>query len=386
MPGHPYGAINPPIVRSSTFSSPTAAEAARRFAGEAGLVYSRMENPTVAALEQHLAELEGAEACVATASGMAAIHCALMAVLKPGARVVADPCVYGCTHTLLDKLAGWGVEVVRCDTADPDALKRAIGKRVDAVFIETPMNPTLRVVDLRRAADWTHKAGGKLVVDNTFCTPLGQRPLEFGADLVVHSLTKGVNGHSDLLAGAVLGSEELVGRARDWRKDAGAVLDADTAWLVLRGARTLRLRVEAANQGALDIAESLEAEGFTVRHPMLSGHPDHEVAASQMEGCCVLTLDLGSEAAAMGFLDRLEVFTRAVSLGGYESLASHPASTTHSAMPEAHRRAAGITPGLVRLSIGIEGTHVLLEDVLQALARRPAANVQVAPLARTLKA
>lgn len=373
MAGHPYGAINPPIVRSSTFMAPTAAEAARRFAGEDGLFYSRMGNPTVLELESTLARLEGAEACVATSSGMAAIHCALMGVLKPGSRIVADPCVYGCTHTLLDKLAAWGVEVVRCETADPDALKRAIGKRVDAVFIETPMNPTLRVVDLRRAAEWTHKAGGLLVVDNTFCTPLGQKPLELGADLVVHSLTKGINGHSDLLAGAVLGNESLVAKARDWRKDAGAVLDADTAWLVLRGARTLRLRVEAANQGALDIAEALEAEGLAVRHPMLSDHPDHEVAAAQMAGCCVLTLDLGTAEKAMRFLDRLQVFTRAVSLGGYESLATHPWSTTHSAMPEAHRRAAGVTPGLVRLSVGIEGTQVLLEDVLQALERRPVA-------------
>jgi methionine-gamma-lyase len=386
---NPYGAINPPIVRSSTFAYPDSAEGARRFAvaggapGEPGLFYSRMDNPTVAALEAHLAKLEGAEACVATASGMGAIHVALMGLLKPGARVVADPCVYGCTHTLLHKLRAWGVEVVECDTSDASALKQAIGSKVDVVFIESPMNPTLRLVDLRKAANATHAAGGLLVVDNTFCTPLAQRPLDLGADLVVHSLTKGINGHSDLLAGAVLGRKELVARARDWRKDAGAILDPDTAWHVLRGAQTLRLRVEASNQSALTIAQALAAEGLKASHPLLPTHPDHAVATAQMpNGCCVLTLDLDSEKAAMRFMDGLKVFQRAVSLGGYESLVSHPWTTTHSAMPEETRRKAGITPGLVRLSVGIEPTQDLLQDLLASLQRRPVVNTGTGPAAR----
>lgn len=382
MPSNPYGAVNPPIVRSSTFAYPDAAEGARRFAvaggacpGEPGLFYSRMDNPTVAALEGHLAKLEGAEACVTMSSGMGAIHCALMALLKPGSRIVADPCVYGCTHTLLGKLERWGVEVVRCDTSDPKALAKAIGKKTDVVFIETPMNPTLRVVDLRRAAELTHKAGGLLVVDNTFCTPVAQQPLALGADLVVHSLTKGINGHSDLLAGAVMGPKALIGKVWDWRKDAGPVLDPDTAWHVLRGAQTLRLRVGTANSQALTLAKALDAEGLKVRHPLLPSHPDHAVANDQMPlGCCVLTLDLDSEGAAMAFLDRLKLITRAVSLGGYESLASHPWSTTHSAMPEATRKTAGITPGLVRISVGIEPMEDILADVFGALQRRPVAR------------
>lgn len=379
MSGHPYGAINPPVVRSSTFSYPNAAEGARRFqvaggaAGEPGLFYSRMDNPTVAALEAHLAKLEGGEACVATASGMGAIFAALMGHLKPGSRVVADPCVYGCTHTLLDKLAKWGVQVTRCDTSDPAALKAAIGKKVDVVFIETPMNPTLRLVDLKQAAKITHAAGGLLMVDNTFCTPVAQKPLALGADLVVHSLTKGINGHSDLLAGAVIGSAKLVRAAWDWRKDAGAVLDADTAWHVLRGAQTLEVRVARANTNAFAVAQALAAEGITVSHPLLPSHPDHALAQTQMpEGCCVLTLDLESESAAHRFLDRLNLVARAVSLGGYESLASHPWSTTHSALPEPARRAAGITPGLIRLSCGIEPLDALMADILGALQRRPA--------------
>jgi cystathionine beta-lyase/cystathionine gamma-synthase len=304
---------------------------------------------------------------------MGAVHCAIMGLLKPGSRIVADPCVYGCTHTLLNKLQKWGVEVVRCDTSDAAALERAIGKHVDVVFIETPMNPTLRVVDLKRTAQATHKAGGLLVVDNTFCTPIGQQPLKLGADVVIHSLTKAINGHSDLIGGAVVGKKELVAKAWDWRKDAGAVMDAETAWLCYRGAMTLRVRMEAMQRSTMEIVRALDAEGLKVCHPMLADHPDHKVAMGQMTTCTVFTLDLDSESAAMAFQDRLKVFTRAVSLGGYESLASHPWSTTHSAMGD-KRMAAGITPGLVRMSVGVEPVADLLADIFGALNRRPVAK------------
>lgn len=387
-PANPYGAVNPPIVRSSTFTYPSGKEGARRFAvaggaqnrGEPGLFYSRMENPTVVALETHIAKLEGAEACVATASGMGAIFTAFMGHLKPGARVVADPCVYGCTHTLLQKLGKWGIQVTHCDTSDPAQLEAAIGKHVDLVFLETPMNPTLRLVDIQRAARLTHRAGGILVVDNTFATPAVQKPLALGADLVVHSLTKAINGHSDLLAGAVVGSTARLAPVREWRKDAGAVLDPDTAWHVLRGAQTLEVRSERANGSALALARALAAEGLPVSHPLLATHPDHAIAQAQMPGgCCVLTLDLGTESAAMLFQDRLKLFQRAVSLGGYESLVSHPWSTTHSAMAEETRRQAGITPGLVRMSVGIEPLEAILQDVFTALARRPVAKFDTKP-------
>ncbi|MFO1533855.1 MAG: PLP-dependent aspartate aminotransferase family protein [Thermoplasmatota archaeon] len=384
-PDHPYGAVNPPIVRSSTFSYPTAAEGARRFAvaggdgsqGEPGLFYSRMDNPTVAALENHLAQLEGGEAALATASGMAAIHCALMSLLKPGSRVVADPCVYGCTHTLLGKLRDWAVKVTLVDTSDAAALDAAVRKGVDVVFIETPMNPTLRVVDLQHAAKVTHKAGGLLVVDNSFCTPVAQQPLSLGADLVVHSLTKGVNGHSDLLGGAVIGPKRLVDKAWEWRKDAGAIMDAETAWLVLRGSHTMELRVSRSSESALALAQTLQAQGIKVTHPLLKGHPDHKVAKAQMSGCAVLTIDLDSAKAAMSFLDRLKLFTRAVSLGGYESLACHPASTTHASLGAEGQAKAGITPGLIRLAVGIEPYEAIAEDVLGALQRRPVAGMDV---------
>ncbi len=364
----PHGAVNVPIYRSSTFVFPNAAEGAARFAGTSNEVfYSRLGNPTVRALETMVADLEGAEDAVAFASGMGAIHATLMGHLKPGARLVADDCVYGCTHSLIQQLAAWGVQVTWVDSSDPEALRAAIGDGVDVVFLESPMNPTTRMVDISRAAEATHAAGGILIVDNTFATPLGQRPLELGADLVVHSLTKAMNGHSDLLAGAVVGPSHLLDPARVWRKDAGSVLDADTASLCMRGIRTLGVRWRAMTRDAMQLANTLRDQGHAVRHPLLAGHPDYELAQRQLAGCSVLTIDLGSAEVAMAFVDALEVFQNAVSLGGYESLASHPASTTHACLgPEAQGR-AGITPGLVRLSVGLEGYDALLDDVESAL-------------------
>ncbi len=363
-----FGAVNPPVVRSSTFVFPDAATGAARFAGEPGLIYSRLGNPTVRALEEHLAGLEQAQDAVCLASGMAAIHATFMGHLRPGSKLVVDDCVYGCTHSLIEQLAGWGVEVTWVDSTQPDLLQAAIHDGADMVFLETPMNPTTRMVDLAQAAAWTHAVGGMLVVDNTFATPIGQNPLALGADLVVHSLTKAINGHSDLLGGAVIGSTERLGPVRLWQKDAGGVMDAETAWQCLRGARTLRVRVEAMNRDAEQLARTLEDYGHKVRHPALESHPDHHIARRQMPGgCCIVTIDLGTPEAAMAFIDGLQVFENAVSLGGFESLASHPASTTHACLgPDAQAR-AGITPGLVRLSVGLDGFERLLADVQQAL-------------------
>ncbi len=367
-PAQPFGAVNPPVVRSSTFVFPDAATGAARFAGEPGLIYSRLGNPTVRALEEHLAALEGADDAVCLASGMAAIHATFMGHLGPGARLVADDCIYGCTHSLIEQLARWGVEVTWVDSTKPDELRAAIGAGVDMVFLETPMNPTTRVVDVEQAAEWVHAAGGILVVDNTFATPIVQQPLRLGADIVVHSLTKAINGHSDLLGGAVIASTELLGPVRLWQKDAGGIMDAETAWQCLRGARTLKVRVEAMSAAAFAMATVLEERGHKVGHPRLASHPDHAIAEKQMPGgCCILTVDLGTAAAAMSFVDSLKIFQNAVSLGGFESLASHPASTTHACLgPDAQAR-AGITQGMVRLSVGLDDYDAMLADVLQAL-------------------
>ncbi len=365
---HAFGAVNPPVVRSSTFTFPNAAEGQARFQGGPGLLYSRLQNPTVDALEQHLAMLEGAEGAVCTASGMGAIHITLMSLLRPGARLVTDSCVYGCTDSLLRRLEHWGVELVRIDSSDPEALRAAIGNTTAVVFLETPMNPTTRLVDIEQAAAWTHAAGGILVVDNTFATPLAQRPIALGADLVVHSLTKAINGHSDLIAGAVVGPASLLEGVRGWLKDAGPVLDAEAAWLCLRGARTLGVRLKAMNDNALRLAREMQARGITVRHPLLPDHPDHAIALKQMPaGGHVLTIDVGTTEAAHRFVDSLQVFQRAVSLGGFESLASHPATTTHACIPEADRARAGITPGLVRFSIGLDDYEHLRADLERGL-------------------
>ncbi len=374
-PVNPYGAVNPPVVRSSTFTFPTAAEGAARFAGEPGLLYSRLSNPTVAALEQELARLEGAGTpgledvgAVAAASGMGAIHITLMSLLRPGARLVVDPCVYGCTYALLHRLADWGVDLVTVDSTDPAALAAAVAPGVDVVFLETPMNPNLRMVDIEAAARLTHAAGGLLVVDNTFATPIAQQPLQLGADIVVHSLTKAIGGHSDLIGGAAIGRCELLEPIRGWLKDAGPVMDPEAAYLALRGARTLELRVKAMAGSAHHIAQELAADGLTVRHPLLPDHPDHGLAARQMPlGCSILTIDLGDAESAMAFLDQLTVFQRAVSLGGFESLASHPASTTHALMGEEGQAAAGIGPGIVRVHVGLEPVEALLADLRGAL-------------------
>lgn len=360
-----------PIVRSSTFAASSADELADRFDGGEGFVYSRLSNPTVEALEARIASLEGAEAALATASGMGAIHVTLMSQLAPGARVVVDPCVYGCTFSLLERLEAWGVEIVPCDTTSEDALAEALAGGADLVFVETPMNPTLRVVDLDRAAELADEAGATLVVDNTFATPACQRPLAHGADLVVHSLTKAVNGASDALAGAVCGDAERLGPIAAWRKDAGPVLDPETAWLVLRGAETLDLRVEQACESALELAARLEDDGWAVEHPLLPWHEDHDVARGQMSGCSVFTVDVGTRRAAMDLIDGLELFERAVSLGGIESLVCHPASTTHAVVPEAARAEAGIGEGLVRFSVGIEPLDELAGDLTRALGRLP---------------
>lgn len=361
------GPVTEPVVRSSTFEASTAADLANRFEEGDGHVYSRVSNPTVDALEAEVADMEGAEAAAATSSGMGAIHVTLMALLEPGARVVVDPCTYGCTYSLLERLASWGVEVVPCDTADEQDLASTLEAGADVLFVETPMNPTLRCVDLEGGGDLSEAADARLVVDNTFATPASQRPLDHGADVVVHSLTKAVNGHSDVLAGAVVGPADVIEDVEGWRKDAGPVLDPETAWLVLRGAETLPLRVEHAQRTALELARDLEARGHRVRHPHLASHPDVELARRQMDGCLVFTLDAGDARRARRLVDGLDTFRGAVSLGGVESLVCHPASTTHAPMDDAARREAGILDGLVRFSVGVEPADELGADLAGAL-------------------
>lgn len=369
------GALNPPLHLSATFTFPTVEEGAARFAGESGgFIYSRVGNPTTALLEARIAELEGAEAALATASGMGATAALMWTLLRPGDELIADKTLYGCTFSYFNHgLARFGVQIRHVDLTDPQALSDAIGSRTRAVFFESPSNPNMRLVDIAAVAEIARRAGARVVVDNTYCTPYIQRPLEFGADVVVHSATKYLGGHGDLLAGAIAGPRALLDevRAVGLKDMTGAVLSSQDAFLVLRGLKTLALRMERHTQNARAIAGFLSAQPKVARvhYPGLDDFPQVGLARRQMSlpgGMLAFELH-GGFAAGCRFMNALGLITRAVSLGDAESLAQHPASMTHSTYSPAEREAHLISDGLVRISAGLEDTDDLLADVGQAL-------------------
>ncbi len=370
-----HGALVPPIFTSSTYAFADTAQGQRRFTGEEpGFIYSRVGNPTVALLEARLAELEGGEAALATASGMGAISSALWTLLKGGDAVIADKTLYGCTYALLHHgLTRLGIEVHFVDLSKPAELERVIGPNTRVVLFETPANPNMHLVDIAAVSAIARRHGALVMVDNTYCTPYLQRPLELGADLVVHSATKYLGGHGDLLAGAVIGPAELIHEFRFFgvKEMTGASLSSMDAAQVLRGLKTLELRMERHCQSALAMAEVLEGHPAVAQvfYPGLAGFPQHELAQRQMAlpgGMIALELRGGYE-AGVRFMDSLKLFTRAVSLGDCESLAQHPASMTHVTYEPEVRAAHGISEGLVRLSIGLESPGDLRRDLLQAL-------------------
>jgi methionine-gamma-lyase len=369
------GAVSVPIYQTSTFAFPSAEEGAARFAGEsAGPIYTRLGNPTVAALESCVADLEGGCGAVATATGMAAVSTVLLALLKAGDHVVGTHPLYGPSRTLLERtLAGFGVASTFVPAPDAAALAAALRPTTRLVFAETPANPTLDLVDLEAAAEAAHRAGVPLVVDNTFAGPHLQRPLERGADVVVHSMTKSLNGHSDVVAGiAVARAAELLRGVREAAKSLGTTMDPHQAWLVLRGIRTLGMRVERAQENAKALAPWLERHPAVawVRYPGLPSHPQRELAARQMDGPgSVIAFELrGGVEAGRRVMDATRLIVLAVSLGGIESLIEHPASMTHRGVPEEEQRRQGITAGLVRLAVGCEDLEDLRGDLERALA------------------
>ncbi|HWG91560.1 MAG TPA: aminotransferase class I/II-fold pyridoxal phosphate-dependent enzyme [Candidatus Thermoplasmatota archaeon] len=375
----PSRPVSTPIYMTSTFSFENAAQAAARFAGEEpGMIYSRLGNPTVMDLEERLAALEGAESCVATASGMAAISTGLLTVLKQGDHVVADEALYGCTVSLLgERLARLGVTVTFTDLSDPLNLERAFRPTTRLVFFETPANPTLKLIDIETVSAYAHERGALVMVDNTFLSPLFQRPLALGADLVVHSATKYLGGHSDVIAGALLGPRALIDEGRMTLKDYGGICEPMTAWLVTRGLMTLKVRMEAQEASARAVARFLQRHPAVsrVHYPGLMDFRQRALARRQMTGAgATLSFELeGGLEAGRAFIDAIRLFHRAVSLGGVESLACHPASTTHSPVPREQRLAASITDGLVRLSIGLEEVEDLVADLSRALDAAAAA-------------
>jgi cystathionine gamma-synthase len=340
-----------------------------------GYLYSRHDNPTVVQTERFVAGLEAARAAALFSSGMAAISTVLLSFAAAGERVAAQRGLYGGTAELLQtRLPALGIEVRWLDldaVADPDPEPL---RGCKLLFLESPVNPTLRVVDVARAARRAHAAGVPVVVDSTFATPVLQRPLELGADLVIHSATKYLGGHTDLIGGAVAGSREQVARVVERRRGLGGVMDPFTAFLLHRGLRTLAVRMEAHCAGAQAVAESLAHNDAVERvlYPGLPGHPDHELATRQMEGfggMVSFTVRGGAEAAERVH-DRLELFVRAGSLGGVESLVSIPARMSHRGLDPAEREAAGVPANMLRLSIGLESPDDLVADLERALGPR----------------
>jgi len=368
-----FGALSVPIYKASVFALPDAERGAAIHEGEApGYFYGRMGTPTQAALERALAELEGGDAALATASGMAAISTALLTLLRPGDRLVAPRAIYSTSGTLFnDLLVPFGVGVDWVDGTQPGAYAEAARSETRVFYVETPANPTLDLVDLEEVIAAAGTRGVITVVDNTFGTPCNQRPLAMGADLVVHSASKFLGGHGDLIAGALIGRESLVCEAR-WRtmKVLGGVLSPEIAWLVLRGLRTLPLRMERHNHNAGEVALFLEGHPAVrrVNWPGLRSHAQHDLARRQMRGFGgVLSFDVGTPEAARRVVNAVTLCTLAVSLGDVTTLIQHSASMTHASMPPERRSRAGIAPGLLRLSVGLERVADIIDDLDQAL-------------------
>jgi cystathionine gamma-synthase len=340
---------------------------------EAGHIYGRNTNPTVAVFEDKVRQLEGAQAATSFATGMAAISNTLFALLSPGDRVVSVKDTYGGTNQVFTHfLPRWNVEVALVDTTDHAAIEAEIGKGCTVLYLETPTNPTLKVLDLARLSAAGKAAGATVVVDNTFATPINSNPLSLGADLVLHSATKFLGGHADALGGVVCGSAELVQRVYHYREITGATLDPMSAYLLLRGMKTLYLRVRQQNESALRIARHLEAHPFVraVYYPGLESNEGHAIAARQMRGFGgVLSFTLqGDFETVRDFLPRLKLAHRAANLGAVETVAGPPATTSHVECTLEEREAMGIPETLIRYSVGIEDADDLIRDLEQALA------------------
>lgn len=370
------GAHATPIYQTSTFTYFDAEQGRALFAGEReGFIYTRIGNPTTRALENKVAALEGAENAVAFSSGMAAISALLVTVLKAGDEVAfLDPIYGGTDGFFFEILTKFGVTIHRChDLQDLSEVLSEKADKVKVVFFEPITNPTLKVWDFAEVVKQAKSVGALVVVDNTFPTPYLFRPLEHGADVVVHSATKYLSGHGDLIAGLVAGKADLVQMVRfEGLRHLGGALGPFEAFLLLRGIKTLHVRMEAHSRNALQVARHLQSHPAVkaVHYPGLESHPSHKEAQHYLKasgGVLAIELEGGFPTCAR-FLDSLKLFTQAVSLGDVESLACHPASTTHSPMPEEARQAAGVTDGLVRLSIGIEDPEDLIADLEQALA------------------
>lgn len=368
------GSTQVPITQSVAFGYDDLEEWQQVALGQKpGHIYSRNTNPTVAALEEKARILEGAEAATSTASGMAAISNTIFSLTRPGDRVVTVKDTYGGTNQLFREFLPQNqVACCLCDTTDFDAIEAEIGKDCKLLYLETPTNPTLKVIDIERLAKKGHQAGAVVVTDNTFATPINQHPLQLGSDLVIHSASKYLGGHADALGGIVCGRRELIQPIFHYREITGAALDPFAAYLLLRGLKTLALRVERQNASAMKIAQFLEGQAAVARvfYPGLASHPQHEIARRQMPGGFggMLSFVLhGGYDAVKKFLPRLQFAHRAANLGAVETIVGPPATTSHVEVSPADRAAMGIPEALVRYSAGIEDAEDLIADLKQAL-------------------
>ena len=374
--------IAEPIFLTQGYSYPRAADAEAAFAEEIDrFTYSRYGNPTVNAFEERLRLLEGAEACYATATGMAAVFTALAAVVEQGSRVVASRALFGSTFVVLNDILGkWGVRTDYVDPVDVAGWERALAEPADVVILETPSNPMQQIVDVAAVTELAHRAGALVILDNVFATPVLQRPLELGVDVVVYSATKHIDGQGRVLGGAILGPADYVyGPVQTMLRNTGPSVSAFNAWVLLKGLETLAVRVRAQTAAALDLARWLEEQPAVARvhYPFLESHPQHALATAQMKGGgTVVTFDLDDGGLAddalkkrtFGFLDALRVVDISNNLGDAKSLVTHPATTTHRKLGPEGRAACGIAESTIRLSVGLEDVDDLRADLAQALA------------------
>jgi O-succinylhomoserine sulfhydrylase len=362
------------LFLTSSFVFGSAAEAAARFKGEQpGPIYARFTNPTVQMMEARLAALEGAERCVAFASGMAAILATVMGLMKAGEHVVASRSIFGSTVQLFSNILGrFGIETTYVSPTDPAEWRAAVKPNTRLFFVESPSNPLTEVSDIRALADIAHEAGAWLAVDNCFCSPALQRPLELGADIIIHSATKYLDGQGRVLGGAVLGSQALMDGVYTFLRTAGPTLSAFNAWVILKGMETLSLRMEAHSRNALALAQWLEAQPQVARvlYPGLPSHPQHQLAmAQQKTGGGIVAFELkGGKDAAWKLIDATRMLSITANLGDTKSTITHPASTTHSRMTAEQRAAAGISDGLVRIAVGLESVADIQADLARGLA------------------
>lgn len=371
-----YGALSVPIYQSSTFVFESAEQGGRRFAGEEeGYIYTRLGNPTNTVIEEKLAMLEGAESAVSTASGIGAISSVYWTFLKAGDHVVASKTLYGCTFALLSHgLTKFGIEVTFVDPRDPENFRKAMKENTKMIYVETPANPNMYITDIEAVAKIAHeKEGCLLVVDSTYCTPFIQKPISLGADIVVHSATKYINGHGDVVAGFAVGRKELIDQVKlvGIKDMTGSVLGPFEAFLIGRGMKTLDIRMQKHCANAMKVAEFLESHPAveSVYYPGLKSFPQYELAKKQMAmpGAMISFEVKGGKEAGIKLIDGVKLCTVAVSLGDTETLIQHPASMTHSPYTEEERKASDITEGLVRISIGLEDPEDIIADLKQAL-------------------